>query len=88
MIPYRMIALVLVVVLLVTVATPARAEAMEVGTIIFLVGVGVAVVIVIAYLIVANVSQRRHAEAPARAPMADAGPLVLVAHVNAATESP
>ena len=88
MTPSRMIALVLVVVLLVTVATPARAEAMEVGTIIFLVGVGVAVVIVIAYLIVANVSQYRRVEAPGPAPMADAGPPVLVAHVDAVPQSP
>ncbi|HEY3097556.1 MAG TPA: hypothetical protein VGL14_01525 [Methylomirabilota bacterium] len=88
MTPYRMIALVLVVVLLVTVATPARAEAMEVGTIIFLVGVGVAVLIVVAYLIVANVSQHRRVEAPVTPPMADGGPLVLVAHVHATTESP
>jgi hypothetical protein len=88
MTPYRMIALVLVVVLLVTVATPARAEAMEVGTILLLVGVGVAVVMVVTYLIVANVSQHRRAEVPVAPPLADAGPLVLVAHVNPATESP
>jgi hypothetical protein len=87
MTPYRMIALVLVVVLLVTVATPARAEALEVGTILLLVSAGIVVVILVAYLIVANVSERRRAEAPVGVPAADAGPLVLV-HVSPATESP
>jgi len=84
MTPYRMIALVLVVVMLVTAATPARAEAMEVGTILLLVSAGIVVVILVAYLIIANVSERRRAEALAPA---YAGPLVL-AHASPAPESP
>jgi hypothetical protein len=85
MTPYRMIALVLVMVLAITAATPARAEAMEIGTILLLVSVGVAVVMIITYLVVANMSERRRAEAPSDEP-----PLVviMVAQAGPVTESP
>jgi uncharacterized membrane protein len=88
MTPYRMIALVLVVALLLTAVTPARAEAMEIGTILLLVGVGVAVVIVVAFLIIANVTDRQRAEAPADRPPADGAPLVLVTYVSPPAQSP
>ena len=83
-----MIALVLVVALLLTAVTPARAEAMEIGTILLLVGVGVAVVMIIAFLIVANVSDRRRAEAPSDRSPADGPPLVLVTYVSPPAQSP
>ena len=89
MTPYRMIALVLVLALLLTAVTPARAEAMEIGTILLLVGVGVAVVMIVAFLIVANVSDRRRAEVPADQSPADGAPLVLVTYVSPpAAQSP
>ena len=82
MAPYRMIAFVLVVALLLTAVTPARAEALEVGTILLLVSVGVVVIMIVAYLVVANVKGRR-AAAPD-----DGGPVVLMAYVRPAAESP
>jgi hypothetical protein len=88
MTPYRMIALVLVVALLLTAATPARAEAMEVGTILLLVSAGIVVVIIVAYLVIANMSDRRRAEAPADGPPAAGAPLVLAAYVAPPAESP
>jgi hypothetical protein len=65
MTPFRVLALILGVVLLVTAATPARAEAMEMTTILLIASVAGAIVIVIAYLIVANMSDRRQAGVPA-----------------------
>ena len=65
MTPCRMLALSLVVVLLITAATPARAEAMEATTILLIATVVGAIVVVIAYLIVANMSDRKHAVVPA-----------------------
>ena len=63
MTPFRTIAIVLIVVLLLTAATPARAEAMEATTILLIAGAAVVVVILVAYLIVANMSDRRQAGA-------------------------
>jgi hypothetical protein len=63
MTPFRAIAVVLVVVLLVMAAAPARAEAMEPTTILLIAGAAVVVVILVAYLIVANMSDRRQAGA-------------------------
>ncbi len=62
---FRLLSVVLLVVLAVTVATPARAEALEPMTILALVSLGIAVVIVVGYLIVANVSGSRMAQADA-----------------------
>jgi hypothetical protein len=85
MTPYRMLALVLVIALLATVVTPARAEAMEAGTILLIAGAAVAVLIIVAFLVVANVKERRdrRAEAPS-----DGAPLVLVALDGPELESP
>jgi hypothetical protein len=65
MTPFRMLALVLVAVLLVTAATPARAEAMDPSTMIAIASTGVGIIILVAFLIVANVSDRKQAGAPA-----------------------
>ena len=61
MTPFRALALVLVVLLVATAATPARAEAMETTTMLLIATAGVAIIIVIAFLIVANMSERKQA---------------------------
>jgi hypothetical protein len=63
--PFRTLALVLAVVMLVLVATPARAEAIEPLTMVALVSLAIAGVILIAFLIIANVEDRKSAEEPA-----------------------
>lgn len=65
MTPLRTVALVLAAVLVITAATPARAEAMEPNTMLLIASTGVGIIIVIAYLIAANVSDRKPAGASA-----------------------
>jgi Na+/melibiose symporter-like transporter len=83
MTPHRVLALLLVALLVFMAATPSRAEAIEPGTALAVAGAVIVVVILVAYLVVANVRERR-AEAER-----EGTPIMLVA-LDAApeTESP
>ena len=79
----QVLALVLVVTLVIMAVQPARAEALEPLMIVAIVGAGVVVLILALYVVVASVSESRHA-----AQAAPEDGMALVALNRATTETP